>query len=174
VSFLQQLRCILPETDVVRCRRSFERHLQRFEICYSIPQYRQKGGRPRKLQHHHQVLGLLLAFYVGSMQHKSLCSIFGVPHSTLSRVLTEGEEALKASLVGFSPARIVWPTLARQRALTGLTAARSALLPFSWGFIDGKNYRVPHHGWHTSSDYDYHSANFDYDATVNALVCWLV
>jgi hypothetical protein len=110
VSFLQQIRCIMLLTDVVRCRRSFERLLQRFAVFYSISQYRPKGGRPRKLQHHHHVLGLLLAFYVGSMQHKSLCSIFGVPHSTLSRVLTEGEEALKASFVGFSPARIVCPS----------------------------------------------------------------
>jgi hypothetical protein len=126
----------------VVCRSSFERLLQRFEAFYWIPKYTPKGGRPRKLQHHHQVRGLLLAFYVGAMQHKSLCSIFGVPHSTLSRVLTEAEDALKSAFVGFPPARIVWPTLSCQRALARLTAARSALLPFTWGFIDGKNYRV--------------------------------
>ncbi|KAE8970186.1 hypothetical protein PR003_g28578 [Phytophthora rubi] len=124
------------------CRRSFNRLLERFKLFYNIPRFSPKGGRPKKLQEHHQVLGLLMAFYVDSMQHKSLCSTIGLPHSTLSRVLADAEVAMKETLAGFSPARIVWPTIARQKALSRLTAARSALLPFTWGFIDGKNYRV--------------------------------
>ncbi|KAJ8566612.1 hypothetical protein ON010_g6508 [Phytophthora cinnamomi] len=76
------------------------------------------------------------------MQHKSLCSTFGVPNSTLSRVLSGAEASMKEALAGFPPARIVWPTLARQKALARLTAARAPLLQFTWGFIDGKNYRV--------------------------------
>ncbi|POM81449.1 Hypothetical protein PHPALM_578 [Phytophthora palmivora] len=66
------------------CRSSFCRLLERFSLFYHIPTFRAKGGRPVKMKHHHQVLGLLLAFYVGSMGHKTLCSNFGVPHSTLS------------------------------------------------------------------------------------------
>ncbi|EGZ16235.1 hypothetical protein PHYSODRAFT_506870 [Phytophthora sojae] len=123
-------------------RHSFDRLLERFSTFYCIPRFRPKGGRPRKLQHHHQVLGLLLAFYVGSMQHKSLCSNFGVPPATLRRVLSGAEESMKRALAGFLPARIVWPTLARQKALARLTAARAPLLPFTWGFLDGKNYSV--------------------------------
>ncbi|KAE9266389.1 hypothetical protein PR003_g32141, partial [Phytophthora rubi] len=123
------------------CRQSFNRLLERFTMVYRIPRFRPRGGRPRKLQHEHQVLGLTLAFYVGSMQHKSLCSTFGDPHSTLSRLLSIAEVSMSEALIGFSPARIVWPTLARQKALARLTAARAPLLPFTWGFIDGKNYR---------------------------------
>ncbi|POM69056.1 Hypothetical protein PHPALM_14698 [Phytophthora palmivora] len=124
------------------CRSSFCRLLERFSLFYHIPTFRAKGGRPVKMKHHHQVLGLLLAFYVGSMGHKTLCSNFGVPHSTLSRVLSKAEDAMRDALAGFSPARIVWPTLTRQKALARLVAAREPLLQFTWGFIDGKNYRV--------------------------------
>ncbi|POM81384.1 Hypothetical protein PHPALM_652 [Phytophthora palmivora] len=77
------------------------------------------------------------------MEHKTLCSNFGVPHSTLSRVLNKAEESMKLALAGFSPARIVWPTLTRQKTLAKLTAAREPLLQFTWGFIDGKNFREP-------------------------------
>ncbi|GMF27491.1 unnamed protein product [Phytophthora fragariaefolia] len=69
--------------------------------------------------------------------------MFGVPNSTLSRVLSGAEESMKEALAGFPPARIVWPTLSRQKALARLTAARAPLLQFTWGFIDGKNYREP-------------------------------
>ncbi|OWZ20756.1 hypothetical protein PHMEG_0004788 [Phytophthora megakarya] len=124
------------------CRRSFRQLLDRFSLYYELQNYKPKGGRPRKLQHHHQVLGVLLAFYVGSMGSKDLCMKFGVPGSTLSRVLNEAESAMQRALTGFGPARIVWPTLARQKALARLTALREPMLPFTWGFIDGKNFRV--------------------------------
>ncbi|EGZ07391.1 hypothetical protein PHYSODRAFT_387892, partial [Phytophthora sojae] len=42
------------------CRRSFMRLLERFSMLYDIPGYNPKGGRPRKLQNHHQVLGVLV------------------------------------------------------------------------------------------------------------------
>ncbi|KAL3667221.1 hypothetical protein V7S43_007456 [Phytophthora oleae] len=50
-------------------RAAFTRLLVRFAEFYEIPRYNPKGGRPRKLQQHHQVLGLLLAYYLGSMQN---------------------------------------------------------------------------------------------------------
>ncbi|GMF36151.1 unnamed protein product [Phytophthora fragariaefolia] len=68
--------------------------------------------------------------------------MFGAPNSTLSRVLSGAEESMKEALAGFPPARTIWPTLSRQKALARLTAARAPLLQFTWGFIDGKNYRV--------------------------------
>ncbi|OWZ09060.1 hypothetical protein PHMEG_00018299 [Phytophthora megakarya] len=123
-------------------RKSFGLLMDRFALYYAIPLYRPKGGRPRKLQYHHQVFGLLLAFYVGSMEHKALCAMLGVPHSTLSRVLKHAEDALRQALSGFSPARIVCATIARQEALARLTTQRESMLQFTWGFIDGKNYRI--------------------------------
>ncbi|OWZ09114.1 hypothetical protein PHMEG_00018239 [Phytophthora megakarya] len=59
--------------------------------------------------------------------------MFVVPHSTLSRVLKNAEDALRQALSGFSPARIVWPTIARQDALARLTAQRESMLQFTWG-----------------------------------------
>ncbi|EGZ11531.1 hypothetical protein PHYSODRAFT_516812, partial [Phytophthora sojae] len=41
-------------------RALFNLLLSRFAPHYEIPIFYSKGGRPRKLQHHHQVLGLLL------------------------------------------------------------------------------------------------------------------
>ncbi|EGZ26545.1 hypothetical protein PHYSODRAFT_470293 [Phytophthora sojae] len=87
------------------------------------------------------------------MAYKTLCGYFGVPHATLSRVLNAAEDAMGRALAGFSPARIVWPTLARQKALARLTAAREPLMPFTWGFLDGKNYRVPPPPTHTHPDF---------------------
>lgn len=110
-------------------------------LYYEIPIYSTKGGRPRKLQHHHQVLGLLLAFYVGCEYRGRLCLMFGVP-PTLTRVLNAAEDALASALCGFAPARIVWPSLTRQRALAQLVAAKEPMLQFTWGFLDGKNYKV--------------------------------
>ncbi|OWZ13773.1 hypothetical protein PHMEG_00012839 [Phytophthora megakarya] len=46
------------------------------------------------------------------------------------------------ALIGFSPARIVWPTLVRQKSLAKLVAAREPLLQFTWGFLDGTNFKV--------------------------------
>jgi hypothetical protein len=88
------------------------------------------------------VLGVLLAFYVGSMQRSSLCKEFGVPPSTLARVLNAAEESLSLALQNFPPARIVWPSLQRQKSLARLIARRHPLLQFTWGFLDGKNLRV--------------------------------
>ncbi|EGZ04590.1 hypothetical protein PHYSODRAFT_536076 [Phytophthora sojae] len=68
--------------------------------------------------------------------------MFGVPPTTLTRVLTAAEDALTAVLRGFAPARIVWPTFARQKALARLVAAKQPMLQFTWGFLDGKNYKV--------------------------------
>ncbi|ETN13437.1 hypothetical protein PPTG_08267 [Phytophthora nicotianae INRA-310] len=119
-------------------RASFEQLLGRFALFYKIPAYNRAGGRPRKLQHYHQVLGLVLAFYEGSMNYTLLCLAFGIPPATLSRILNEAEAALAQALRGFSPARNVWPTLVRQKALARLVEARQPLLKYTWVFLDGK------------------------------------
>ncbi|EGZ17596.1 hypothetical protein PHYSODRAFT_262399 [Phytophthora sojae] len=91
-------------------RSAFNQLLQRFSRFYYIPRHTTRG-RPTKRKHHHQVLGLVLCFYVGSMEQSSLCMLFGVP-----------------------------PT--RQAELAKLVEAREPLLKHTFGFIDGKNFRV--------------------------------
>jgi hypothetical protein len=53
--------------------------LDRFSQFYSLPGYNRKGGRPRKLRHHHQVLGLLMAFYVGYMAYSLYARTLACP-----------------------------------------------------------------------------------------------
>ncbi|KAF1774424.1 hypothetical protein GQ600_286 [Phytophthora cactorum] len=77
------------------------RLLVQFSLCYEIRVYSPSGGRPRKLQHHHQVLGVLLAFYAGSTKRASLCLNFGILLSTLSWVLIDAEDAFSRALRGF-------------------------------------------------------------------------
>ncbi|KAG2976655.1 hypothetical protein PC119_g22113 [Phytophthora cactorum] len=127
---------LLNVTDL--SRSLFDWLLQRFALYYNIPRFRSRGGQPRKLESHHEVLGLVMAFYVGSMQHKSLCTTFGVPTSTLSRVLSGAEGALKSALAGFHPARIVWPTLSRQKALSRPNAIDPNCLPSHGGLLTGR------------------------------------
>ncbi|OWY99092.1 LOW QUALITY PROTEIN: hypothetical protein PHMEG_00029973 [Phytophthora megakarya] len=111
------------------CRRPFTRLLERFTQFYHIPRSRPKGGRPGQLTYHHQVLGLGVGI-LRVMHHKSLCSTFGVPHSTLSRVLAAAEDVLQMTLTN-CVAYASSATLARQKALFRLTAARSPLLSFT-------------------------------------------
>ncbi|RAW35746.1 hypothetical protein PC110_g7974 [Phytophthora cactorum] len=120
---------VLTTTSLTR--HSFVQFLERFQPYYDISTYRPQVGRPRKLQNHRQVLGLLLAFYVDSMQRASLCNEFGVPSSTLTRVLNAPGDALTEVLRGFSPARIVWPAIERQQALARLVALRQPLLRYT-------------------------------------------
>ncbi|KAJ8566586.1 hypothetical protein ON010_g6535 [Phytophthora cinnamomi] len=123
-------------------RISFCRLLEQFSPYYKLPGYNHKGGRPPRLQHKHQALAVVLTFYVDSHHEKHASVYFGAPPSTLSRVLNSAEEALGKALASFRPARISWPSGARQRALAKLTALREPLLQFTWGFIDGKNLNV--------------------------------
>ncbi|OWZ00822.1 hypothetical protein PHMEG_00027907, partial [Phytophthora megakarya] len=123
-------------------RSSFCQLLERFAPHYYIVEYSRKGGRPSRLRYHHQVLGLLLCFYVGSMHGSNLCQQFGVPPSTMNRALNAAEAALATALKGYAPARIVWPSFARQKALARLIWMRQPMIAFTWGFLDGKNYKV--------------------------------
>ncbi|EGZ27291.1 hypothetical protein PHYSODRAFT_475810, partial [Phytophthora sojae] len=116
-------------------RSAFHQLLRRFSRFYYIP-------RSTKLRHYHQILGLVLCFYVGSMEQSSLCMMFGAPPSTISRTLRRAEEALSLALKGYAPARISWPSPARQAELAKLVEAREPILKHTFGFIDGKNLRV--------------------------------
>ncbi|ETP23156.1 hypothetical protein F441_03681 [Phytophthora nicotianae CJ01A1] len=123
-------------------RSAFNELLARFAGFYHIHRPRRDGGRPPKLTEHHQVLGLLLHYYEGSMGVKTICEIFAVPPTTLQRTLMKAEHALEAALRGFYPARISWPSLGHQRRMAAWVHAREPLLDNIFGFVDGKNYRV--------------------------------
>ncbi|KAG2908632.1 hypothetical protein PC117_g19883 [Phytophthora cactorum] len=64
-------------------RAVFQQLSRRFARFYNNPPSTRRGRTP-KLRYYHQVLGLLLCFYVGSMENATLCMVFGVPPSTLS------------------------------------------------------------------------------------------
>ena len=85
---------------------------------------------------------MLLHFYNGTMEQKTLCEIFGIPPSTQSRVMINAENALAASIPQLHEARIVWPTPAQQEEWSAIITAREPLIENKWGFIDGKNFRV--------------------------------
>ncbi|TYZ63232.1 hypothetical protein PybrP1_006706 [[Pythium] brassicae (nom. inval.)] len=85
---------------------------------------------------------MLLRFYVSIDDRSALCLLFGAPPSAVSRVLRTAELALEKALAGYSPARISWPSGRRQIELAGLVKAREPLLTRTFGFIDGKNFRV--------------------------------
>eukprot|EP00644_Phytophthora_capsici_P007522 jgi/Phyca11/112048/e_gw1.21.568.1 len=123
------------------CIQADHQLLRRFRRFYYIPRHTARG-RPPKLRYHHQALGLVLYFYVGSMEQSTLCLVFGIPPSTLSRALRRAEEALSSTLKGYAPARIAWPSPLRQVELAMLVEAREPLLKHTFGFIDGKNLRV--------------------------------
>ncbi|KAE9036067.1 hypothetical protein PR002_g7260 [Phytophthora rubi] len=76
------------------------------------------------------------------MEQSSLSMLFGVPPSTLSRILRRAEEALSKALHGYAPARISWPSPTRQAELAKLVEAREPLLKYTFGFIDGKNFKT--------------------------------
>ncbi|KAG3117602.1 hypothetical protein PI125_g3618 [Phytophthora idaei] len=97
-------------------RAAFQQLLRRLMRVYHIARSSSRG-RPPKLRYHHQDLGLILCFYVGSMENGTLCMLFGVPPSTLSRTLRKAEEALSRSLDGYAPVRIAWPSPSRQGEL---------------------------------------------------------
>ncbi|KAE9249504.1 hypothetical protein PF002_g5272 [Phytophthora fragariae] len=68
--------------------------------------------------------------------------LFAVPPSTLARTLRRVEEALSKTLEKYSPARISWPSPSHQVELAKLVEAREPLLKHTFGFIDGKNFKV--------------------------------
>jgi hypothetical protein len=122
-------------------RATYHQLLARFSAFYSFRSTATRG-RPPKLRYMHQVLGLLLSFYIGSMENSKLCMVFGVPPATLSQTMRKAERALSLALQGYAPARICFPSSALQGRLTKLVEAREPLFQPIFGFIDGKNLRV--------------------------------
>lgn len=105
-------------------RSDFNELLVVFSEHYTVMSGLGKSGRPARLLHKHGALGyliimifiqgMLLHFYNGRMDQKTLCEIFGMPPSTQSRVLRNAEVALGSALLVVRDARIFWPTSEEQ------------------------------------------------------------
>jgi hypothetical protein len=120
----------------------FQRLLAGFARHYEVRSGPGKRGRPPRFLDKHAVLGCILHFYRQPVERTILCELFGIPPSTLSRVLSNAERALLAALTEMPAAAIVWPTKAKQAEMAARVEARHPLIRNCFGFIDGKNYRV--------------------------------
>jgi hypothetical protein len=120
----------------------FEELLEVFVNEYVVLSGPGLPGRPPKIADKSTVLGLILHFYVGTMEDKTLSELFGIPPSTLSRVKSNAEQALYVSLRKLKKAFIIWPSFDEQRAWARSVAVKEPLVTDKWGFIDGKNFKV--------------------------------
>ena len=99
-------------------------------------------GRPPKLSSKSTVLACLLHYYAGTMETKTLCELFGVPPTTLTRILQNAEGALEKTLRDIPEGKISWPDFREQQKWASWVEKKEPLLKGRWGFLDGKNFRV--------------------------------
>ena len=76
------------------------------------------------------------------MEAKTLCELFGVPPSTLTRILQNAKIALEKCLRDIPEARITWPSFTDQQEWARQVEMKEPLLKGRWGFVDGKTYKV--------------------------------
>ena len=123
-------------------RSSFEELLQEFSKHYSVKSGTKKGGRPPRVKDKHAILSILLHYYTGTMEYKTLCELFAVGETTLSRIINKAESALAETLRNLPEAQVRWPTLEEQELFASKVNELEPLLRGRWGFADGKNLRV--------------------------------
>lgn len=125
-------------------RRSFDELAVEFSARYNHHDgHRTLRGRPPVFGSDKKaILGLLLSYYTGTMEYKTLCQTFGISPSTCSRLIHRAELALMEALKGIKDARVRWPTFHQQREWAQKVYEKTPLLTGRWGFIDGKNYQV--------------------------------
>lgn len=85
---------------------------------------------------------MVLYFYASKADDHTICQVFGVPPSTLSRYLSEAEEVLAEILPHIEDAQIRWPTIEEQHAFAALLEEKEPLVVGKFGFVDGKNFKV--------------------------------
>jgi hypothetical protein len=73
------------------------------------------------------------------MKHKTLCQLFGVTESTVSRDLKSTLNLVLASLQMNIDAAIVWPNNATKAEFASLIHHREPLVSNAFGFVDGLN-----------------------------------
>jgi hypothetical protein len=150
---------------------AFELLLQVFSQYYTVRSGIGKRGRPPKFMFKHAVLGCLLHSYTAAVEQKTLCEIFGVPPSTLSRVMYNAERALLKALRVLPDAKVVYPSKAKQIQWSRLTEAKEPRVKGVWGFIDGKNYRVQ-----APTDSELQNASYNgwlHSVLVTGTFCWV-
>ncbi|KAJ3099147.1 hypothetical protein HDU97_003445 [Phlyctochytrium planicorne] len=123
-------------------RPTFDMLLDRFGIHYEVSSGPGQSGRPRKLQEKSTVLGLLMHYYAGTMEHHTLCTMFCIPPATLSRYLSDAETAIHSALSEIKDAQIRWPSVTEQSQWAQWVNAKERHVKRRWGFIDGKNFPV--------------------------------
>lgn len=127
-------------------RAAFHKLLLAFAPHYSVKSGAGKRGRPPKLNSKRMVLGLLLHYYAGTCEIKTLCELFRMPPSTCARIIHHAEFALFQALPTLKHARIRWPSFEEQRQWARFIEDREPLVGKRFGFIDGKNYPVARPG----------------------------
>lgn len=70
--------------------RAYDRLLAAFSHHYRVLSGPGRRGRPPRFVSINCVLACLLHFYTAAVEHKTLCALFGVPPSTLSRATLRG------------------------------------------------------------------------------------
>ncbi|KAE9289196.1 hypothetical protein PR003_g25616 [Phytophthora rubi] len=120
-------------------RPAFQQLLRRLARFYYIPKSTSRG-RPPKLRYHPQALDLVMSFYVGSMKQSSLCALFGVPPSTLSRTLRSVEESLTKARDGHHFLRGGWCIIWSRHNCPGSWNDPNTSLGFRMKLLDPKYY----------------------------------
>ena len=123
-------------------RSAFDELISVFARHYAVSSGFGRPGRPHRIHDKHAVLGLLLSYYCGTQEMKTICIQFGVPPATASRTLHKAELALQQALQELPDASIRWPTHQEQAMWAEWVAKREPLVVKKFAFIDGKNYRV--------------------------------
>ncbi|ETV64779.1 hypothetical protein H257_18393 [Aphanomyces astaci] len=86
--------------------------------AYDTPQPASAGSHvtpaPPRCEEKHVVLACLLHVYTAPVEHKTICELFGMPPTTLSRVLLNAECALLRALKSIPEASIRFPDHATQ------------------------------------------------------------
>ncbi|KAE9239787.1 hypothetical protein PF004_g7795 [Phytophthora fragariae] len=139
---------------------AFSELLDVFSQHYVVKSGLGKPGRPPTSVVKHAVLACVLHYYTAPVEQKTLCELFGVPPSTLCRVMGRAERVLDATRREIGAAAVWYPSKQQQLEWAAMVEEREPLLAGVWGFVDGKNYIVM-----SPSDNDLQYAQYMYNAT---------
>ncbi|DBA05378.1 TPA: hypothetical protein N0F65_007540 [Lagenidium giganteum] len=87
-----------------------------------------------------RILACLLHYHTSAIEHKTLCELFGVPPSTMSRTLRKAEIALQKALKDIPQASVRWPTRVEQERWAECVFRKEPLLKGCFCVADGENY----------------------------------
>ncbi|EGZ26554.1 hypothetical protein PHYSODRAFT_473447 [Phytophthora sojae] len=89
---------------------TYDMLLEAFSRHYVVKSGPSQRSRPRRFVSKNNVLACLMHMYTAAVKLKTLCVLFGVPPSTMSRTLCQAEVALAASLREIPLAAVQWPS----------------------------------------------------------------